>query len=103
MERLKVFDGCPPPYDRKKKLVVPEALRVIRIRPGRKFCVLGRISHEAGWKYQDVVKKLEEKRVAKGKLYHEHKVKAKKALVKKTADKSAELKPVVEKLAAMGY
>lgn len=55
MERLKVFEGVPPPYDTKKKMVVPQALRVLRLQPGRKYCTVGRLSHEVGWKYQDVV------------------------------------------------
>ena len=55
MERLKVFEGVPPPYDKKKRVVVPQALRVLRLRPGRKYCTVGRLSHEFGWKYQDVV------------------------------------------------
>lgn len=38
--RLKLFEGCPPPYDRKKKMVVPEALRVLRLKPGRKYCTV---------------------------------------------------------------
>jgi hypothetical protein len=55
MERLKVFEGVPPPYDKKKRMVVPQALRILRLKPGRKFCTVGRLSHEVGWKYQDVV------------------------------------------------
>lgn len=55
MERLKVFEGVPPPYDKKKRVVVPQALRVLRLRPGHKYCTVGRLSHEVGWKYQDVV------------------------------------------------
>lgn len=55
MERLKVFEGIPPPYDRKKRMVVPQALRVLRLKPGRKYCTVGRLGHEFGWKYQDVV------------------------------------------------
>src|SRR4051812_27578686 len=55
LERLKVFEGVPPPYDKKKKVVVPQALRVLRLQPGRKYCTVGRLSHEVGWKYQDVV------------------------------------------------
>lgn len=57
LERLKVFEGVPPPYDKKKKMVVPQALRILRLQPGRKFCTVGRLSHEVGWKYQDVVNK----------------------------------------------
>lgn len=55
LERLKVFEGVPPPYDKKKRVVVPQALRILRLRPGRKYCTVGRLSHEVGWKYQDVV------------------------------------------------
>lgn len=55
LERLKVFEGVPPPYDKVKKMVVPQALRVLRLQPGRKYCTVGRLSHEVGWKYQDVV------------------------------------------------
>lgn len=40
LERLKVFEGVPPPYDRKKKVVVPSALRVLRLKPGRKYCTI---------------------------------------------------------------
>ena len=57
LERLKVFEGVPPPYDKQKKMVVPQALRVLRLQPGRKYCTVGRLSHEVGWKYQDVVER----------------------------------------------
>ncbi|CAH8662667.1 unnamed protein product [Schistosoma curassoni] len=36
LDRLKVFEGIPPPYDKKKRMVVPSALRAIRLKPGRK-------------------------------------------------------------------
>ena len=57
MERLKTFEGIPPPYDHKKRMVVPQALRVLRLKPGRKFCTVGRLGHEFGWKYRDVVER----------------------------------------------
>jgi hypothetical protein len=40
LERLKLYEGVPPPYDRKKRMVVPEALRVLRLKPGRKYCTV---------------------------------------------------------------
>jgi len=55
LERLKVFEGVPPPYDKKQRMVVPQALRILRLKPGRKYCTVGRLAHEVGWKYQDVV------------------------------------------------
>ncbi len=38
-------------------MVVPQALRVLRLKPGRKYCTVGRLGHEFGWKYRDVVAK----------------------------------------------
>ena len=35
LKRLKVFEGVPPPYDKVKRMVVPSALRVTRLKPGR--------------------------------------------------------------------
>lgn len=47
LERLKLFEGVPPPYDRKKRMVIPDALRVLRLKPGRKYCTVkvGVLSH----------------------------------------------------------
>jgi hypothetical protein len=36
LRRLKTYEGIPPPYDRRKRVVVPGALRVICLKPGRK-------------------------------------------------------------------
>ena len=69
--RLKTFEGIPPPYSTKKRVVVPRALRVIRLKPGRKYCSLGRLGHEFGWKHKDVVARLEERRKVKGAAYYE--------------------------------
>jgi large subunit ribosomal protein L13Ae len=37
LKRIKLFEGVPPPYDKRKKVVVPAALRVLRLKPGRKY------------------------------------------------------------------
>jgi len=100
MERLKVFEGVPPPYDKKKKMVVPQALRVLRLRPGRKYCSVGRLSKEVGWKYADVVSKLEERRKVKGAAYFARK-KAQQRLIagaKNTTTTNAD-----EELKSYGY
>ncbi|SCV68968.1 BQ2448_1988 [Microbotryum intermedium] len=99
LERLKIFEGIPPPYDRKKKMVVPSALRVLRLKPGRKYCTIKRLSHEVGWSYRDVVDRLEEKRKVKAAAFHERKVQGLKAKTK--ALKSAG--SINEKLAVYGY
>jgi hypothetical protein len=44
LERLKVFEGVPPPFDKKKRLVVPDALKVLRLQHGHKYCKLGDLS-----------------------------------------------------------
>ncbi|QDS73909.1 60S ribosomal protein L16 [Venturia effusa] len=80
MERLKTFEGIPPPYDHQKRMVVPQALRVLRLKPGRKYCTVGRLGHEFGWKYQDVVARLEERRKVKSAAYYERKKVAKKQI-----------------------
>merc|ERR1712019_206764 len=73
MKRLQTFEGVPPPYDKQKRMVIPSALKVIRLKPGRKFCSIGRLSHEIGWKYQDVVATLEAKRKVKSEAYYKKK------------------------------
>ncbi|WWD17622.1 ribosomal protein L13 [Kwoniella shandongensis] len=98
LKRLELYEGVPPAQDRVKKMVVPAALRVLRLKPGRKFCTLKRISHEVGWQYKDVVDRLEEKRKVKGQAYHERKQAALK--LRSKADASV---PQNEKLTQFGY
>ncbi|KAK5916901.1 hypothetical protein CgunFtcFv8_011835 [Champsocephalus gunnari] len=49
LDRMKVFDGIPPPYDKRKRMVVPAALKIVRLKPTRKFALLGRLAYEVGW------------------------------------------------------
>ena len=65
LNRMKVFEGIPPPFDRKKRVVCPQALRVLRLAPGRKFCRLGDLAKLIGWKHDDLLQELEAKRKAK--------------------------------------
>lgn len=65
LKRLRVFDGIPNEYEKKRRVCVPSALRVLSLRAGRKYCKIGRISHEVGWHFKDVVENLERKRKAK--------------------------------------
>merc|ERR1711924_145194 len=60
-----------------KRVVVPDAFRTTRLRPGCKFCSLGKLAVDLGWGYSDVVAKYEETRKAKGADYYA-KAKAKK-------------------------
>jgi len=62
MGRLKVFEGIPAPYDKMKRMVVPDALKVLRMAHGRRFCRLGDLAHKVGWKHAETVKALEDAR-----------------------------------------
>ncbi|VIO88956.1 Uncharacterized protein BM_BM14028 [Brugia malayi] len=71
--RLKAFDGIPQPYDRVKRQVHPAALRHLALKPRRKYCTVGRLAHEVGWQYRDIVAKLEAKRKVKSAAFYQHK------------------------------
>ena len=98
MERLKAFDGIPEPYDKMKRMVVPDAFRVTRLKPGRRFCVLGRISHECGWNKAATVERLEAKRKATDAVWYD----TKKAELAKKAKQAAAV-PGDAVLAKHGY
>ncbi len=44
LERLRCFEGVPPPFDKVKRLVVPDALQVLRLQHGHRFCRLGALA-----------------------------------------------------------
>ncbi len=95
--RLKVFEGIPFPYDHKKRVVVPEALKVLRLKSYRKFCSLGDLAITGGWTGASLISKLEEQRKVKSQKFHELKSKKVAARAKAMGDKkvaafSSELK-----------
>lgn len=79
LQRLKVVEGIPAEYETKKRVVIPDALRVTRLKPGRDYCSLGRLAHEVGWKHWDLIKELEEQRKARSHQYYLKKKEAEKA------------------------
>nr|KAF6268710.1 ribosomal protein L13a [Myotis myotis] len=70
--------------------VVPAALKVVRLKPTRKFAYLGRLAHEVGWKYQAVTATLEEKRKEKAKMHYRKKKQLMR--LRKQAEKNVEKK-----------
>merc|ERR1719378_1987564 len=82
--------------EKKKKMVIPLALKVLRLKAGRRFCSLGRLGHEVGWKYQDIVAALEAKRKVKGEAFY--KAKSEAAVVKdaKVAKRIAPYQKIIE-------
>lgn len=103
LSRLSTFEGIPAPFDKQKRVVVPAALRVMRLKPGRDYTVIGVLADTIGWKHMDLLSRLESKRKADGKEFYQKK-KAKTALRKKAEIACAgELTKVNEVLAASGY
>jgi len=94
LERLKVFEGVPHPYDRVKKVVIPGALRVLRLKPGRKFCRLGDLSSQVGWSHNDLVKRLEAKRKVKAYAWYQTKKQLTRLRATATANVAAKVGPV---------
>jgi large subunit ribosomal protein L13Ae len=101
--RLSTFEGIPAPYDKMKRVVIPAALRVMRLKPGRDFTVMGDLAHSVGWKHRELLTRLESKRKAESKEFHEAKKVKQAALRKAEADAGPELTAVNEVLAAAGY
>ncbi|CAH9092535.1 unnamed protein product [Cuscuta epithymum] len=88
--RLKVFEGVPTPYDKVKRMVIPDALRVLRLQAGHKYCLLGKLSSEVGWNHYDTIKALENKRKERAQATYERKKQLTKLRLK--AEKAAEEK-----------
>jgi hypothetical protein len=65
LERLKSFEGVPHPYDKVKRMVIPDALKVLRLQHGHRYCQLGPLASSIGWKHEEAVKQLEAKRKVK--------------------------------------
>jgi len=101
--RLSTFDGIPAPYDKQQRVVVPAALRTMRLKPGRDYTVIGVLADSVGWKHKELLGRLEAKRKADAKGFYLAK-KGKLALRRQAEEACAgELTKVNEVLAASGY
>lgn len=103
LSRLTVHDGVPHPYDTKKKMVVPQALRVLKLNPQSQFCVLGDLSATIGWKHQAIIKKLENKRKEKAKVWYQSKVNKDEAKVQAFNKVKATLGAEIKTIRDSGY
>merc|ERR1711887_529115 len=88
-QRVKCVGGVPEPFNSLKKVVVPDALRIQRLKPGRKFSHLGKLAGDLGWGYQDIVAKYEEKRKERNAEWYA-KVKAKRSALAKAKAATAQ-------------
>merc|ERR1712113_1276286 len=99
LKRVKAFEGVPPPYDKMKRKVVPDALKALRLRPGRKHCKLGRLSHEVHGNTRGSLQPLRQNGKAKSAVYYKSKLADKKLralAATKVAKRTAPLNAVVE-------
>lgn len=81
-------------------MVIPDALRVLRLKANRRFTVLGKLASEVGWNHGELVARLEAKRILKSDAFYKKKI----AQQKRTAEAEAkvfaehtELKPTLAK------
>ncbi|KAG5593519.1 hypothetical protein H5410_044033 [Solanum commersonii] len=88
LARLKVYEGVPPPYDKIKRMVIPDALKVLRLQAGHKYRLLGKLSSEVGWNHYDTIKELENKRKERAQVAYGRRKQLAKLRVK--AEKAAE-------------
>ena len=101
LKRLRVFNGIPAPYDTKKRVVIPKALRALRLAPHRKFTVLGELASHFGWTRKSVLEACEERRKVKSAEFYKKKkhVADLRASIKKTVledKKTAKWKSILE-------
>lgn len=98
-----MFDGIPSPYDKQKRMVIPDALRVLRLKANRRYTVLGQLASEVGWRHAELVKRLEAKRVLKSEAFYQKKLAQSKRQAEAEAKVFAEhteLKPTLAKFGA---
>ena len=100
--RLKTFEGVPHPYDEKKRMLVPEALKVLRVKNFRKVTVLGDLAERFGWTRKVIVDKLEEKRKERSGKHYQTTLKRVES-AKKKAEGNDEVKKINEELAKYGF
>jgi large subunit ribosomal protein L13Ae len=103
LKRLSTFEGIPAPFDKQQRVVIPAALRVMRLKSGRDHTIIGDLAHSIGWKHRELLTRLEAKRKADSKDFYTKK-KEKRALRQKAEDACAsELAKPNAVLAAAGY
>ena len=100
--RLKCFVGCPLSVNAKKKMVIPDALKAVRLAPRARYSILGNIAKECGWTKSELVKEEETKRVSRN---HEWYVKRVENMKKRKAalKSNAEVQKIDKELEKYGY
>ena len=100
--RLKCFDGCPLSWNQKKKMVISDALKMVRLRPTSRFCEQGDISKGCGWTKSELLRDLEIKRINTNSKWHKTRVQKSKDRTAKLTT-SEDLKKVNKELEVYGF
>ena len=79
-------------------MVIPDALKVLRLQPGHKYCLLGRLSKEVGWHHYDTITELEGKRKEKAQVSYERRKKLEKLRSKAVDLAEKQLTPEMDKI-----
>jgi len=103
MARLTCYNGIPKNMERTKRMVMPKALRVLRLAPRRDFCSLGLLSHQIGWKHQATLTKLEGERKERSAKYFASKLAVDKLAKEAKAEASKKHAKEAALLAQFGY
>ena len=82
-------------------MVIPDALKIMRLKESRKFCNLGEIAQHGGWGKSDLIVKLENRRKEKATKYYD--AKKKKIDARKNAGKNKEIESINKELAQYGF
>lgn len=101
LSKFKAYEGIPPQYAQIKRKVVPDAIRITRLRPGAKYTNIGILAGEMGWKYGRLVRAQEATRKIKSAQDYEQRKQL--ANLKKQATEKADLSDVTPVLEAAGY
>merc|ERR1711988_410454 len=66
------------PYSHKKRQLVPQAMRAVRLANGRKWCRMGDLCASIGWNKGNLVSTLEEKRTRRAGEWFQRRLKLQK-------------------------
>merc|ERR1712139_320384 len=102
MDRLRVYEGVPAPYSHKKRRLVPQAMRAVRLANGRKWCKLGDLCASIGWTKGPLIASLEAKRATRAGEWFQRRLKLQRKVTTEV-NKNKEIQKMRAQLEKLGY
>ena len=87
----------------KPRVVVPQAMRYLRLRPDRKYTRLGSLAQEIGWKHSRATSIAEKNRLKSSAKHHQRDLKAKALLTQAKSNVADKIASINADLAKLGY